>query len=209
MIPQQGFVKLVDLVGGVSVELESSLKVGETTYKKGVNTLDGQAALQYVLKRDKGVKGDIARIVRQRKVFLALFQRLCAQSKQELTEDSVGPVMKGSTPVRVRGDLATATMIDMIVELSAIKPSKMTAQLLPGEISSFNSDSYYSVHRGALITQLNQYFNPYGETITEADIQVTELAKGNPEDVHYQVLSEIALDQNGKIDTTATTQKAE
>ncbi len=209
MIPQEGFVKLVNLLGGLDVELESTLKVGDVTYNKGVRTLDGEAALQYVLNRDKGVNGDIERIIRQRKVFLALFQRLCAQTEEQLSEESLAPVMKGSTPIRT--EMSTADMVDLVVELSKIKPENMTAQLLPGEVSAFNSDSYYSVHRTDLIAQLNQYFNPYGEEIGEADIQVVELAKGADSDVHYQVLSELVIDQSGTAattTTTSTTQKA-
>lgn len=212
MIPQQGFVKLVDLVGGVDVQLESSLKVGDATYKKGLNTLDGNAALQYVLKRDKGVKGDVARIVRQRQVFLALFQRLCAQTEDELSTESLGPVMRGSTPIRVRGDLATADMIKLVLELAKITPENMTAQLIPGEVASASADSYYSVHRTELVQQLNQYFNPYGETIHEADVLITELATGGTADVHFQNLSELVVEQSGSATTTAaattTTKKA-
>lgn len=194
MIPQAGFVKLVNLVGGIDVELESNLKVGDITYKKGVATLDGEAALQYILTRKNGVKGDIDRIVRQRKVFLGLFQALCSQTKEELEQESLTPVMKGSTPIRT--NMSTADLVALVQTLATVKVENMTAQLLPGEVTAFNSDSYYTVHREDLITQLNTYFNPYGEPITEADIQVVELAKGSGSDVHFQVLSEIAVNQN-------------
>lgn len=200
MIPQAGFVKLVNLVGGINVNLDANLKVGDVTYKKGIATLDGDAALQYILTRKKGVQGDLDRIVRQRQVFLALFQRLCGQTKQELEEESLAPVMRGSTPIRT--NMSTADLVALVQKMATVKAENMTAQLLPGESSTFNSDAYYSVHRADLITQLNTYFNPYGETITEADIQVVELAKGSGSDVHFQVLSEIAVDQSNT--TTAT-----
>ncbi len=205
MIPQQGFVKLVDLVGGIDVELTASLKVGDTTYQKGINTLDGEAALQYVTTRDKGVKGDVARITRQRQVFFALFSRLCAQNEEELSSESLGPVMRGSTPFRVRGDLATADMVDLVLKLAKVKPQNITTQLVAGEITAFNSDSYYSIHRASLVEQLNQYFNPYGETIIEADLQVTELATGGETDVELQTMSELVVEQSGSAATTDTT----
>lgn len=214
MIPQAGFVKLVNLVGGLDVELESSLKVGDVTYAKGVATLDGEAALQYVLKREKGVQGDVQRIVRQRKVFLALFRRLCAQNEEQLLNDSLGPVMRGSTPIRVNGNLATADMIKLVLGLAKIKPENMTAQIIPGKATAYSSDSYYSIDRGALITQLNTYFNPYGETIVESDVLVTELVQDIETDVHFQVLSELVVEQSGTATTTTaaptttTTKKA-
>lgn len=212
MIPQAGFVKLVNLVGGVDVQLESAMKVGTVNYQKGLATLDGEAALQYVLKRDKGVKGDVERIVRQRKVFLALFQRLGAQTEQQLQEESLAPVMKGSTPIRT--EMSTADLVDLVMDLSKIPAQNMTAQLLPGEVTAFNSNSYYSIHREDLLTQLNTYFNPHGETITDADLQVTELAKGSGSNVQLQVLSDLVVDQSGTATTTAkdtattTTKKA-
>ncbi len=207
MIPQNGFVKLVNLLGGLDVDLESTLKVGETTYKKGINTLDGEAALQYALKRDKGVNGDLERAVRQRKVFYALFQRLCNETKTELSEESLAPVMKGSTPIRT--GMSTADMVDLVVSLSKIKAENVTVQQLPGEVSAFNSDSYFSVYRAQTIEQLNTYFNPYGEQIVDEDVQVIELAKGTDDDVKLQTMNEIAIDQSGiaATDTTTTTTK--
>ncbi|MBQ6830736.1 MAG: LCP family protein [Clostridia bacterium] len=205
MIPQAGFVKLVNLLGGLDVDLESSLKVGETTYAKGVRTLDGEAALQYVLKRDKGVQGDVNRILRQRKVFLALFQRLCAQNEEQLLNDSLGPVMRGSTPIRVSGELATADMIKLVLDLANVKPADMTVQLLAGKATSHSSQSYYSIGRASLVAQLNAYFNPYGETIVESDLLVTELVQNVEADVHLQVLSELVVEQSGKAEVTSAT----
>ncbi len=209
MIPQEGFVKLVNLLGGLDVDLEAALKVGDTTYQKGVRTLDGEAALQYVLKRDKGVNGDLARLERQRKVFYALFQRLCNETKAELSEESLAPVMKGSTPIRT--GMSTADLVDLIVTLSKVKAENITVQQLPGEVSAFNSDSYFSVYRAQTIEQLNTYFNPYGEEITDADVQIVELAKGTDTDVKLQTMNEIAIDQSGTAQsgTTTTTKKDE
>ena len=213
MIPQAAFVKLVNLVGGVDVELEASMKVGTVTYQKGLATLDGDAALQYVKTRDSGTKGDIDRILRQRKVFLALFQRLCSQTQQQLEEESLAPVMKGSTPIRT--EMSTAELVELVMTLADIEPASMTAQILPGEVTAYDSTSYYSVYRSDLLTQLNTYFNPYGETITDADLQVTELVAGSGADVHLQVLSELVVEQSGTAattqdpDTTTTTEKAD
>ncbi len=194
-ISQDAFVKLVDLVGGVDVDVEAAMELGGIQYGKGVKTLDGAGALDYVLKRDKGVDGDIKRIVRQRKVFLALFQRLCAQSEKELNNDSLAPLMKGSTPIRT--NFSTAQTVELILDLASVTPEKMTAQLLPGEVTAFNSNSYYSVHRAELVQVLNADFHPYDNEVTEADLQVTELASGKASQTYRQTLSEIAVAQSG------------
>ena len=203
MIPQEAFVKLVNLVGGVDVDLETSMKVGEIKYNKGIQTLDGDAALQYVLTRGKGAKGDIERILRQRKVFAALFERLCAQTKEELSSESLAPLMKGSTPIRT--NMSTADLVELVLQLSAISSEKITVQMIPGEVSA---DSYFSIHRAQLVEQLNAYFNPYLAKITEADVLVLELAQGTDANVHLQTFAQITVEQgNDPAGTTTTTKK--
>ncbi len=207
------FVKLVDLMGGVDVDLEAAMELGGIKYGKGVKTLDGAGAWAYVTKRDKGVEGDLNRMVRQRKVFLALFQRLSAQTEDQLNTESLSPLMKGSTPIRT--NFSTADTVALVQSLADITPANMTAQLLPGEVTAFNSNSYYSVHRAELAAALNADFHPYDNPVTEADLQVTELATGKAADVHRQVLSDIAVDQTGLAQpsteqtTGTTTGKAE
>ena len=206
-LPQEGFVKLINLLGGVDVELESAMKLGETSYGKGVKTLDGAGALEYVLKRDKGVSGDVARLVRQRKVFLALFQRLCAQSEKQLNDTSLIPLMSGSTPIR--SNMTAADMVSLVKELKKVKPEKMTAQIIPGEITAFNANSYYSVHRASLAKVLNADFHPYDNEVTEADLQVTELATGGTENTHRQVLADVAVTQTGFVEASSTSTTAQ
>ncbi len=206
-LPQEGFVKLINLLGGVDVELESAMKLGDVSYGKGVKTLDGAGALDYVLKRDKGVSGDVARLVRQRKVFLALFQRLCAQSEEQLNDTSIIPLMSGSTPIR--SNVTAADMVSLVKELKKVTPEKMTAQIIPGEITAFNANSYYSVHRASLVKVLNADFHPYDNEVTEADLQVTELATGGTENTHRQVLSDIAVTQTGFVEASSTSTTAQ
>lgn len=202
LLPQEAFVKLVDLLGGLDVDLESPMTVGGISYGKGVKTLDGAAALHYVLTREKGVAGDINRIVRQRKVFLALFQRLQAQKEEQLEDDSLLPVMNGSTPIKT--NMSNNDMVKLVRSLSGIQPAQITTRLLPGEVS----DTYFSVHRSELVTMLNEAFNPYDNPITEADLQVNELAKGGKSNVQLQTMSEIAVPQTGVKQPTASTTAA-
>ncbi len=209
-LSQNCFVKLVDLLGGVDVDLESAMELGGIKYGKGVKTLDGAGALAYAVKRDKGVEGDLACLVRQRKVFLALFQRLCAQSEDQLNTESLAPLLKGSTPIRT--NFSTAETVELVMSLKKVSADRMTAQILPGEVTAFNSNSYYSVHRAELVETLNADFHPYDNVATEADLQVTELASGKSADTHRQTLSDIAVTQSGLAqtpsDSTTTTDAA-
>ncbi len=203
-LSQECFVKLVNTLGGVDVELESSMQLGGVSYAAGVKTLDGAGALAYVTQRDKGVKGDLSCLVRQRKVFLALFQRLCAQDKKQLTNDSLRPLMLGSTPIRT--NLSTDETVDLVLDLADVKLEKMTARLLPGEETAFNSNAYYSVNRAALVEVLNADFHPYDNEVTESDLQVTELAAGDDVDTQQQTMADIAVTQSGLVEQSTDTE---
>ena len=213
LLPQEALVKLVDLVDGVDVQIDSKQKLGGITYEPGVQTLGGQAALEYVLQKDKGVGGDIDRLLRQRRVMLALFQRLSAREVKDLKDNIIGPLMNGSTPIR--SNSGTAAMRSMLIkpsnkemdemtlslalstmlhDMGQVQLADITACVIPGEAASANSVAYYSVHRAEL---LNSSFNPYGIAVTEANLQVTELAAGGASDTHTQAMSEIAVPQSG------------
>lgn len=200
---QDAFVDLIDNLGGVDVELEKAQTLGGIEYRDGVRTLDGTGALEYALKRDKGVSGDIQRLVRQRKVFLAVFQRLIAQSEEELTTQSIGNVMNGGSRVFFSTDRTNT--VALIRELSAITPGKITAQVLPGEATTHESTAYYSVHRAELIAVLNSDFHLYDNKATEADIQIAELATDGESQTYKQVMSEIAVTQTGLNEPAADT----
>ena len=216
LLPQEALVKLVDLVDGVDVQIDSKQKLGGITYEPGVQTLGGQAALEYVLQKDKGVGGDIDRLLRKRRVMLALFQRLSAREVKDLKDNIIGPLMNGSTPIR--SNSGTAAMRSMLIkpsnkemdemtlslalstmlhDMGQVQLADITACVIPGEAASANSVAYYSVHRAELATLLNSSFNPYGIAVTEANLQVTELAAGGASDTHTQAMSEIAVPQSG------------
>lgn len=79
----QGFVKLVDAIGGVDIDVEKRMQYqdpydGETglviNLQPGRQHMDGLTAIQYVRYRDE--EGDIGRIVRQQKFMKAVFAKL-------------------------------------------------------------------------------------------------------------------------------------
>lgn len=206
MFPQEALVKLVDLLGGVDVNLESAMTVNSIKYAAGVRTLDGSAALYYITNRKSGISGDIDRIVRQRKVMLAIFQRLARESKTELTEDSLGPIMNCSTPIKT--DFTRADLITLFLSMGKVDPASMTAYVLPGETGKVKSETYFAAHKTELLSLLNQSFRPFGTKLTEKDLGLTEINKKGTADTHKQVLSEIEVKQSGAIVTTTTTTAA-
>ena len=148
-----------------------------------------------------GIDGDIARMLKQRKVLLGVFQRLVRQSEKQLTNDSIGPLMNGSTPIL--SDHSRTRMIALLQEIGKAPVSSMTAYIVPGESAKHEGATYFTPHRGALVTLLNEAFNPYGEEITNGDLKFTALSESGTADQHKQVLSDIEVIQSGAVATTA------
>ena len=194
MIPKEAFVKLVDLLGGIDVEIHEAVTLGEIKFPVGVRTLDGAGAREYITRGGDSVKAELERVDRQRQVFLAIFQRLCMQTENQLKEDSLIPIMKGSTPFRTR--TSQDDMLEIMAAFRKITPDKITAMVIPGEAAKSDGVNYYSVHRAELMEVLNTYFNPYGEPITEKDIQSPELASGSKSDTKLQTMDQIAVTQS-------------
>ncbi len=209
VLEQQTLVKLVDLVNGIDIKLDAALKVGDTTYAAGVRTLDGEAALQYVTTYEKTVNGDIGRFGRLQQVYVAVFQRLFALSESALTSDVIGPLMSGSTPIRVANGTKTADIVALIRAASGLSFDNMTAYVIPGEATTSGGKALFSVHKTELVTLLGEAFNPYGKAIEEANLGVTELASGKKSDMKKTVLSAWVLTQSGDAtpETTTTTKK--
>ncbi len=226
LLPQEAFVKLVDLVQGIDVDLEAAMKVGDIQYKKGVQTLDGDAALYYAttFNYKDTPASDIDRLVRQRKVFTALFQRLCATEAEELSGEVFGPLMSGSTPIRMNtgteglaslltdpsnrtiDELTSATALTgLFGELSQVTADKATFYLLPGETGKVGSDAVYGTHKADLAALLKESFDPTGAVFSEEKLAVAELKNSKETDLKKQTMAEVQVEQAGLATTTAAT----
>ncbi|HIW74164.1 MAG TPA: LCP family protein [Firmicutes bacterium] len=201
LIPQEALVKLVNLLRGVDVNLESALSVGEVDYPAGVQTLDGEAAVYYAMNGGSGVDGDINRMLKQRQVLLGVFQRLVRQTEAQLSNDSLGPLMNGSTPIL--SDHTRQEMIDLLLAMKDMEPASMTAYILPGGSVSQDGGTYFAPNRAALAALVNEAFNPYGGTVQADALELPAEWEGEP-DSRRQVLSEIAVQQSGAVATTTT-----
>ena len=80
-IPERGFVRLIDAVGGVNIHIEADLNYDDNWdglhihLKKGFRRLGGKAAMEYARFRHDAL-GDIGRIQRQQEVMNALLDEL-------------------------------------------------------------------------------------------------------------------------------------
>ena len=207
LLPQQGLVELIDLVGGIDVNLEEAMTLAEIDYNAGVQTLDGSSALDYITDSGTTITSEVNNLVHQRQVYVSLFQRLFAMEEQKLNDDVIWPLMKGEYPARTRRENLIADDIDdmckLIKEIGAIPLESMTVYMLPGEPADHGSATYFSAHEDELVELLNAAFHPYGDPLTEDALQIEGLANTRYADLHEQKLSELAVSQTGAIQGSA------
>ena len=73
--------QLVDVVGGVDYDLELSYTMMGRRYYKGQQHLDGQGVLDYLrVRKNIAESGDVNRVNRQKKMMVALFDRMQQQN---------------------------------------------------------------------------------------------------------------------------------
>ncbi|MBR3289915.1 MAG: LCP family protein [Clostridia bacterium] len=202
LLPQEAFVKLVDLVGGVDIDLAESMTLADTDYDAGVQTVDGEGALEYVL-GESGIQSQVSNLVTQRQVFTALFARLFAADKETLDDEILYPLMKGSTPIRTRRENTIAEdielMIKLVQELAQVDGKNIHVYVLPGQVASLEGDSFYSVHKSALVKLLNDSFNPHDAPIAEENLRMREIANTQEDNLYADTFEKLLVQQTGAL----------
>ncbi len=217
VIPRDGLAKLIDAVGGVDMQLEADITVDEITYQKGVRTLTGNAAVYYAIEYNykDTPASDLERLPRQRQLFASLLDRLSEKSQKDLyntdpaLKDVLSNVMLGADPIRfdsssfgktrlinvgenkAENTKAVEAMAKFFYNVSRIDLEDITYCTLPGTAQKRGTGYVYSVNKAQTVKLLNDYMNPYGLTLDDTTVAVTEL-KQNPADADTAVTT---LDQ--------------
>lgn len=141
VINWQGFEKIVDLLGGIWIDVEKPMyykaKNADIDLKPGRQLLDGKKALGYARFRNDR-HGDLGRITRQQKFMFALVE----QSKEiknlvklpSLIDGIVDNAMTNST---------TSEVLWLLKTFREIEKSDLQAVMIPGEARMINGVSYF------------------------------------------------------------------
>ena len=230
VIPRSGLAELIDGLGGVDIDLSQKMTLGGKSYKAGVRTLSGKAAVAYAL--DYGYKNtpatDRERMLRQREVFAALLMRLSDCRLKDLysvdkntgsTKGVFGKLMLGEYPIRFnstsfgKGRLlgksadrmedvkASEAIARFALEMGEISLDNVTCSILPGQSSKNGSTTVYSVNKKQTVDLLNDQMNPYELTLDDTTVTVSELvSKPAKADLETAVLSGLAPEQTGSLE---------
>lgn len=148
----QGFEKIVDLLGGVDIEVEKRMYYPEEdiNLKPGFQHLNGHDALAYVRFRNDP-EGDIARIGRQQKFLKAMLDQALRLGTLPKIPRLISEVNK-----YVRTNLSTMEMINLALFLKDMNSSTIVSHMVPGEGKYLKGVSYWVADQEKLRAVLAQ-----------------------------------------------------
>ncbi len=173
--------ELVNAVGGINVELDKKMTVSGIEYPVGNQLLDGSAALYYATdyEFDNSPAKDADRLLRQRKVWAALLQRMSTLDENTLLKNVIQPIMAGANPLRTNtGSAAVAKMMagissestenmtyvealsKLLKHFGAVDLQNVSFHILPGNVAKQGSANYFSIKKDAAVKLLEKKFNP-------------------------------------------------
>lgn len=126
-----GFQQVVQVLGGVQVEVAAPASNGGINFHRGVNNLDPVAALAYVRQRYGLPGGDLSRIQRQQNLIRAILAKVAAE---HLTTDPVAAYRLLSSVndvLSVDNTFSDSDLVSLAVDLSRLRGSDFTFLTAP------------------------------------------------------------------------------
>ncbi len=179
----EGAVNVVDAVGGVTMNFDNKIKIEDPlkfgkyyTIGPGKVRMSGKDAIGFMRKRRIDSQeeagdydgSDIGRVKQQRKFYAALFKELMGMSTTEIWK------IANSCFNQIQTDLTMNETVAYALAAKKLSMDNIHIFGLPGQAASYGL-SYYSIHKDDYVKCFNQYFNPYGEPITEEQITIPEI----------------------------------
>ncbi len=170
MMDLNGFVNIVDALGGVEVDVPFDMKYRDPiqnlniNLKKGLQTLDGDEAEQFIRFRADYVEGDIGRVDAQ-KIFISA----CLNKVKNSFNVSTIAKIAEEVLKYVKTDIPLSDLLYYAKSALSVDLEKMTMLTLPG-IQGRQYDTsgtwYYIVYRDGTLSAVNKYFNSYNFAVT-------------------------------------------
>ena len=143
MVDFQGFKDLVDVVGGVDINVEKRMYYYdpyanfEIDLRPGKQHMDGKTAMQYVRYRDD--EGDIGRIRRQQKFIMALYKQMA--SKNIIAKM---PGVSKQVMSMIKTDLSLKEMVELgNVMRGMMEKDGLKMAMIPGTPEYIDGISYW------------------------------------------------------------------
>ena len=177
------FRNIIDAVGGVELNIPERLRVADSVSHElyyigpGLTLLDGQKAEAFIRCRSgqNYKKGDMSRVEAQRTFYAAFAQKVIDMSLGQMFK------IASSCYNKVNTDMSIGEVLGYAEAAKQLTLDQIQIHSVPGQGGYFTPEgmrqelSYYSIHKDEYVEMINQYFMPYGGSITESSIQIEEL----------------------------------
>lgn len=170
------FKKVIDQIGGVEVNVPTTITLEGVTIKKGLQTLNGKQAERFVrFRKGSGTYYDGSDTKRQKmqRIFMAA---LAKKFKSMQLSELVSVLTPAVTNKEVTTDLTLSNVQNYLGAMQKVNLSDMQVEMLPGE-SCYTSygQSVYTLHAQETADMLNEKFRPYGKKYSVDQLTITEL----------------------------------
>ncbi|MGN1404164.1 MAG: LCP family protein [Ruminococcus sp.] len=169
---------IVDSIGGIPITLpEEIVYEADKVLPAGEQVLNGQQSEWFVRFRHGYIEGDIGRVKAQRIFLAAAMEKMLNMSQTELMS-AMQKIYKNQW---IATDLSLE-QISMVADFASARLSMDTVNvfMVPGEGATYypgdgSGQSVYSIHKGATIDLLNEFFRPYQNEIYPEESAIVEL----------------------------------
>lgn len=145
MINIAGFKKIIDAVGGVTIDVEKRMYYNDPyddngglviDLRSGIQHMDGATAIQYVRYRDED--GDIGRVERQQKFLKALMNEVASPSVIK----KIPAIIREVSSV-MQSDMSTSEMLNLAKIFNDASKKGLKTDMVPGKPAYIDDVSYW------------------------------------------------------------------
>lgn len=145
MINIAGFKKIIDAIGGVTIDVEKRMYYNDPyddngglviNLRAGVQRMDGDTAIQYVRYRDE--EGDIGRVERQQKFIKAVLREVASPSV--ITKI---PAIIREVSSAIESDMSTSEMLNLAKIVNDASKNGLRTDMVPGKPAYIDDISYW------------------------------------------------------------------
>ena len=169
----EGFKNIVDIIGGVDVEVPFHLYYNDPDQglyidiPAGYQHLNGAQAEGFVRYRDGYAAADMARQDAQKKFLFAMFSKL--KSSFKITELNTLTQVANEVFDNLLTDMSAADMLFFAKNLLGIDAGNIRMLTIPGNLpyNSYYRTQFFVINKAGAIHVINEYFNAYSTKITD------------------------------------------
>lgn len=187
MINIAGFKKIIDALGGVTIDVEKRMYYNDPyddngglviNLRQGVQRMDGNTAIQYVRYRDE--EGDIGRVQRQQKFLKAVLNEVASPSVIPRIPNIIREVSNV-----IKSDMSTTEMLNLAKTLNDASKKGLRTDMIPGKPAYIDDVSYWLPDVMALRKHVAQTLGVTLEDkyVTATQREVTEYESSIPKEM--------------------------